>query len=58
MTGEPRPTVINGYFYKQKTTGVQRVAQQVVLALDKIAGRGVFELVAPISARVPELENI
>lgn len=58
MTRELKPTAINGYFYKQKTTGVQRVARQVVLALDGVAKRGAFELVIPVSAKVPELENI
>ena len=58
MTSELKPTAINGYFYKQKMTGVQRVAHQIVLALDKIAEQGAFELVVPVSAKVPGLENI
>lgn len=58
MTGRSMPTAINGYFYKQKTTGVQRFGRQLVLSLDRIAERGAFELVVPVSAKVPELENI
>lgn len=58
MNGKPMSMAINGYFYKQKTTGLQRGAHQIVLALDRIAEWGTFELVVPVSAKIPGLENI
>lgn len=50
---------INGFFFSQQLTGVQRVAREVVLALDEICKPGEFVLVMPKSvSQVPVLKRI
>lgn len=52
--------VINGKFYGQKRTGVQRYAGEIVSHLDRLARKGEMELLVPADARenVPAFENI
>src|SRR5687768_15855254 len=40
MASKRTPLVVNGRFLTQPVTGVQRVAQQITLALDELACRG------------------
>lgn len=57
----PRPVVyVNGKFTAQETTGVQRVAMQLLLALDGLlAGFGDdWVLVCPPGAKVPPLKHM
>jgi len=49
---------INGKFAAQRTTGVQRVAAQLVMALDTQVVPGRYELLCPVQARPPTLRNI
>ena len=51
--------VINGWFLTERTLGIQRVARELVRALDAIVPAGRVELLAPRSAvDVPEYANI
>ncbi len=51
--------VINGKFYAQRVTGVQRFAREILLELDKIATSLEIEIIVPSNAEnVPELKNI
>ena len=51
--------VINGKFFAQRITGVQRFAREILLELDKIADAYKIEIVVPKNARdIPELNNI
>ncbi len=51
--------IINGKFYAQKITGVQRYAREVLLELDKIVDDFDVELVLPENAQdVPNFKNI
>lgn len=50
---------INGKFYAQNITGVQRFAREIVLELDKIVENVDVEIVVPADAKqVPDLKNI
>ncbi len=49
---------LNGKFAAQRTTGVQRVAQQLVLALDAEVVPGTWTLLCPPQARPPALRHI
>lgn len=51
--------VVNGKFYGQRVTGVQRYAREILCELDKICGGEDIELaVAADCADVPQFENI
>lgn len=51
--------IINGKFYAQRTTGVQRYARELLLALDKIVDLESFFLALPSDAvDVPNFKNI
>lgn len=51
--------VINGKFYAQRITGVQRFAREILLELDKIVTSLNFEIIVPSNAQnVPKLKNI
>ena len=50
---------INGKFYAQNVTGVQRFAREIVLEMDKIADQLDVEIVVPADAKnIPSLKNI
>ncbi len=49
---------IDGAFYAQGVTGIQRYAREIVAALDEIVDRGVVELVVPLGVQVPEMNRI
>ena len=54
-----RKFTINGKFYAQRVTGVQRFAREIVLELDKIAKNIDLELIVPADALdLPVLKNI
>lgn len=53
----PQRLYLNGKFTAQRTTGVQRVAAQLVQALDARAG-GRWVLLCPPGARLPRLRHI
>lgn len=54
-----RRVVINGMFYAQRATGVQRYARELMLELDKLVPKGGLELVVPFSATdVPSFANL
>ena len=51
--------LINGKFLAQRTTGVQRVARELLNALDQLASEGDFLLVVPANAiDVPYFRNV
>jgi len=51
--------LVNGKFLAQRTTGVQRVARELLNALDQISSEGDFLLVAPANAiDIPKFQNI
>ena len=51
--------IINGEFYCNNLTGIERVATDTIPVLDKLASPGEIELVIPKNAKnVPELKNI
>ena len=52
------PYAINGFFLTQRTTDVQRVAYEIVCALDGICDPGEFVLVVPEDSPVPSLCNV
>lgn len=55
----PRKIIINGEFYCNNLTGIERVARDTIPVLDKLAAPGEIELVIPKNARnVPEVKNI
>ena len=55
----PRKIIINGEFYCNNLTGIERVATDTIPVLDKLAAPGEIELVIPKNARnVPEVKNI
>lgn len=59
MEAVVKKIVINGKFYAQKVTGVQRYAREVLLELDKILDNSDVELVLPENAKdVPNFQNI
>lgn len=59
MEAVVKKIVINGKFYAQKVTGVQRYAREVLLELDKIIDDFDVELVLPENAQnVPDFKNI
>jgi len=49
---------INGKFCAQRLTGVQRVASELVRALDSLVLPGEFALFCPPGARLPDLRHI
>lgn len=50
---------INGRYLTQPTTGVQRYARQLTLALDRISANGDFRMVGPMGVKdVPAFKNI
>jgi glycosyltransferase involved in cell wall biosynthesis len=65
MAASPRPTLyVNGKFAAQRTTGVQRVARQLVAALDRCLAGGMatvaFDVVllVPPGALLPSMQGI
>jgi len=62
MTATPTTVFINGRFLTQSISGVQRYAQEIVGALDALAGEGAlaqrYMLLTPPGARVLDLRHI
>ncbi len=55
----PNKIIINGEFYCNNLTGIERVATDTIPVLDKLASPNEIELVIPKNARnIPELKNI
>lgn len=50
--------VIDGLFYTQPVTGIQRYARELVAELDKVAPAGLFEIAVPKGTENPRLDNI
>lgn len=50
--------VINGRFYNQSMTGVQRYATEIVAQLDLICGNLNIEIAVPIGTKIPSFQNI
>lgn len=51
--------VINGKFFSQKTTGVQRFARELLVRLDSIVEKEKYEIVIPHNAlEIPHYKNI
>ena len=54
----PLPLFVNGKFAAQRTTGVQRVAARLLLALDAQVPAGRWTLLCPPQADPPALRRI
>ena len=51
--------LINGKFYTEKITGMQRYAIEIIKELDKIAEPGEFQLLCPLNSKnIPKYKNI
>lgn len=49
---------VDGWFFTQRLSGIQRYATEVLAELDKIAPPGVLEVVVPEGAALPAYENL
>lgn len=58
MTASVTPVYVNGRFAAQRTTGVQRVAREVLLALDRLPAAEGWTLLCPPSAEPPSLRRV
>ena len=49
---------VDGWFFTQRVSGIQRYAIELLAALDPIIPSGTLELVLPEGARCPAYQNI